>query len=340
MAPEPRKRAVLTFEVGDSNTQTYSKVDTSEVTERWIGEHNIHRVRPVIENINYQWTIEGSHIYDYEIGAIGKVHAMEAADYQKDFVEHFWMEPSNGAVWNVKVDVTLDGKQGSRTAKYEVKAPLISVLINLDETNWDPPVAGNLWTTKYFLGEGGATEDPADDVPGIAIDLTYVDGPSGTMAVAQLMDWTTDAHFGGDPTVLHADPNTGPGDYTFHAEGLDTAYPLVQSAVGANTSLRFTDSPIISFFGRSAGPGGTLDHNVDFKTYILWASDRALSIPATVRRVDWTWAFTASTLKVDDVWRWDGATDASTSSGGIITSDILEWEEIITIGKHKFKPVF
>jgi hypothetical protein len=66
---------------------------------------------------------------------------MEAADYQKDFVEHFWMEPSKGAVWNVKVDVTLDGKQGSRTAKYEVKAPLISVLINLDKTNWDPPGA-------------------------------------------------------------------------------------------------------------------------------------------------------------------------------------------------------
>ena len=130
-----------------------------------------------------------------------------------------------------------------------VKTPLLSVIVNQTSTELiqfpNPAVP---LSYKYSLSQGGATADTGDDVPGLQINANIIDAPPGDIRWTSLMDWRTEAHFGGNPFGI-ADPNNGPGGYVREAQGLDSEYGIVPEDPNV-----FKDSPIMSFLNISAGP--------------------------------------------------------------------------------------
>jgi hypothetical protein len=48
---------------------------------------------------------------------------------------------------------------------------------------------------------------------------------------------------------------------------------------------QFDDSPLATAPNYAAGPGGTIEHEASFKTYVFWISGRLGSIPVPVRRI-------------------------------------------------------
>ena len=246
------------------------------------------------------------------------VRSHTPAQYADDGFFLYWHAPSGAGTFTVTDTITLaDGTVVPKTAKYSVKSPGVSVEITDNTSNIT--VEPNILTTKYKLGNA----DPA-----VKFDATMEDGPGGTLAWAQLINWQTRAYFDRDPGAF-ANPSIGPGEYIITAQGLDVMFPLPDP---------FTDPPYATV-PNFAGESGLIIHEAYFETHLMWQSSRTQSLEVTLKRVDWSFEFAAWSVPDPTIpagWRWGPVAANSSSVGDAYTYTAFpEWESKVELHNRK-----
>jgi hypothetical protein len=228
----------------------------------------------------------------------------------------YWADPG---AYTVSVAVTLaDGRQGTKTAKYDIQSPQVRLVLS------------TLTPIRSFL-------QPSNTKWMLAIKLIGEFTAPGKLLWLQTTHMCDTVYFAVDPGDL-ASPDCGPGTYILQGDGLDYAdgdMPKFDNP--------FEDIPKMVLPWSVAGDDGYLNVSDNFVTYQMWQSDRALSQPVPFNRCEWGYSYSAparfgyplstslmqSNIVAPPTWYWDKAENSQEWASLHPSINYPEWHEYI-----------